>query len=293
MKNFVFLLLVSVVCVWAIPKPMESVENYNIVLVHGAYQADKGEPVRNSSLNEAYYTESFLGDANLGQYNSTNRITRWLAQKVFEEENYEKNVDKVRNSYVYHWRSFSNPANTSHNNAYEMADRTWNMAEKGVSEFGKRRALFEEAQEVKALITKKNVSDTIERIDTTAKGQAALEIIRQDPDLFRKLASRYVLVSHSMGGVVSREYVQGDFYNGDVDKIITLDSPHEGTGALNMQIKNEARGDLIYDQMASTLATGVTTMVLTAVPLLLSFKAVNLARRWPQGCSRLFCLLAR
>ena len=40
MKNFVFLLLVSVVCVWAIPKPMESVENYNIVLVHGAYGSD-------------------------------------------------------------------------------------------------------------------------------------------------------------------------------------------------------------------------------------------------------------
>ena len=173
----------------------------------------------------------FLGGACLGEYHSENRITRWLAQKVFEEENYEKNVDKVRNSYVYHWRSFSNPANTSHNNAYEMADRTWNMAEKGVSEFGKRRALFEEAQEVKALITKKNVSDTIERIDTTARGQSALEINRKDPDLFRKLASRYVLVSHSMGGVVSREYVQGNFYNGDVDKIITLDSPHEGTGA--------------------------------------------------------------
>lgn len=38
------------------------------------------------------------------------------------------------------------------------------------------------------------------------------------------------------GGVVSREYVQGNFYNGDVDKIITLDSLHEGTGALNMQV---------------------------------------------------------
>ena len=84
-----------------------------------------------------------------------------------------------------------------------------------------------------------------------------------------------------------------NYYNGDVDKIITLDSPHEGTGALNMQIKNEARGDLIYDQMASTLATAFTTMELTAVPLLLSFKATNQVRRWPQGCSRLFCLLAR
>ncbi len=37
MKNLMFLLLVSVVGIWAIPKPMESVENYNIVLVHGAY----------------------------------------------------------------------------------------------------------------------------------------------------------------------------------------------------------------------------------------------------------------
>ena len=229
---FVLIMAFSINC-WSIPKPMESVENYNIVLVHGAYQADKGEPVRNSSLDEAYYTESFLGDANLGQYNSTNRITRWLAQKVFEEENYEKNVDKVRNSYVYHWRSFTNPANTSHNNAYEMADRTWNMAEKGVSKFGKRRSLFEEAQEVKAVAE-----------DDSGKvhyGQAALEIMRRDPDLFRKLASRYVLVSHSMGGVVSREYVQGNFYNGDVDKIITLDSPHEGTGALNMLIKKSMR----------------------------------------------------
>ena len=282
---FVLIMAFSINC-WSIPKPMESVENYNVVLVHGAYQADKGEPVRNSTLNEAYYTESFLGDANLGQYNSTNCITRWLAQRVFEEENYEKNVDKVRNSYVYHWRSFSNPANTSHNNAYEMADRTWNMAEKGVSEFGKRRALFEEAQEVKSSFYSVSKDDTLH-------GQEALDSIRQDPDLFRKLASRYVLVSHSMGGVASREYVQGDFYNGDVDKIITLDSPHEGTGALNMQIKNEARGDLIYDQMASTLATGVTTMGLTAVPLLLSSTATNLARRWPQGYSRLFCLLAR
>ena len=286
MKKVLLLVIALAISCWAIPKPMESVENYNVVLVHGAYQADKGEPVRNSTLNEAYYTESFLGDANLGQYNSTNRITRWLAQRVFEEENYEKNVDKVRNSYVYHWRSFSNPANTSHNNAYEMADRTWNMAEKGVSEFVKRRALFEEAQEVKSSFYSVSKDDTLH-------GQEALDSIRQDPDLFRKLASRYVLVSHSMGGVASREYVQGNFYNGDVDKIITLDSPHEGTGALNMQIKNEARGDLIYDQMASTLATGVTTMGLTAVPLLLSFKATNLARRWPQGYSRLFCLLAR
>ena len=118
------LLAIASMC-WSIPKPMESITNYNVLMVHGAYQADKGEPVRNSSLNEAYYTENFLGGACLGEYHSENRITRWLTQKVFEEENYKNNVDKVRNSYVCHWRSFTNPANTLHNNAYEMADRTW------------------------------------------------------------------------------------------------------------------------------------------------------------------------
>ena len=49
---------------------------------------------------------------------------------------------------------------------------------------------------------------------------------------YRQLASHYILVGHSMGGIVSREYVQNsDYYHGDVDKIITLDSPHEGVGA--------------------------------------------------------------
>ena len=99
-----------------------------------------------------------------------------------------------------------------------------------------RRAMMEEAQEVKAVITQEITNDSGVKIDTIAKGQSALELIRKNPDLYRQLASRYILIGHSMGGVVSREYVQGNFYNGDVDKIITLDSPHEGTGALNMQL---------------------------------------------------------
>lgn len=272
-KILIAALLLAVFC-WAIPKPMESVENYNIVLVHGAYQADKGEPVRNSSLNEAYYTESFLGDACLGEYHSENRITRWLAQKVFEEQNYKNNVDKVRNSYVYHWRSFTNPANTSHNNAYEMADRTWNMAEKGVSKFGKRRALFEEAQEVRAKYV-------VDENDTNQNlyGQVALDSIRKYPDLFRKLASRYVLVSHSMGGVVSREYVQGNFYNGDVDKIITLDSPHEGTGALNMLIKKSMREESALRLTMENLRKATHIAEAVALALFLT-KGSKLAYTW-------------
>ena len=236
---------------------MESLEHYNVLMVHGAYGSDKGIS-ENSEYVSAYEDTTFLGDATLGDYTSNNRITNWIAKNVFEEDVSERNYKNVRNSYVFNWRSFTNPANSSINNAYELGDRIWNKNGK----FGKRRTLFEEAQEVKA------VYDTLH-------GQSALEIIRQNPDLYRQLASRYILVGHSMGGVVAREYVQGDFYNGDVDKIITLDSPHEeGTGALNMQIYKEARGwtdekvrDILLKATASMAATGILLGVMGMDPV--------------------------
>ena len=86
-----------------------------------------------------------------------------------------------------------------------------------------------EAQEMKAIA--KDDSGKVHY------GQSALELIRKNPDLYRQLASRYILIGHSMGGVVSREWIQNsDYYHNEVDKVITLDSPHEGTGALEMQV---------------------------------------------------------
>lgn len=262
MKKFIALLTAFASVCWSIPKPMESIENYNVLMVHGAYGWNKGfiwphmsedyweesygyedfkSEIRtrlddvidalDTALPSAYDDTTFLGKATLGSYTSDSRITRWLNEKVFEEKIYSKEYENVRNSYIYNWRSFSNPANSSSNNAHELGDRAWNKGNLnyGKGGFGRRRALMEEAQEVKA-------SWYDAEKDSLYVGQDALEIIRQNPDLYRQLASRYILIGHSMGGVVSREYVQGDFYNGDVDKIITLDSPHEGTGALNMQL---------------------------------------------------------
>ena len=146
---------------------------------------------------------------------------------MFEEPDIGKNRN-ARNSYVYNWRAFTNPANNSINNAKELGLRTWNKDKK----IGKRRALVEEAQEVKAsLKVSKNGKDYL------YVGQAALDTIRRNSDLYRQLASRYILIGHSMGGVVAREWIQNsDYYHNEVDKVITLDSPHEGTGALNMQL---------------------------------------------------------
>ena len=207
---------------WAVPKPMESITNYNVMMVHGAYgpKNDDGElqGFDPGDYSQAIEATEHLGAASMGSYTSNNRVTRWISHNILEEPKWEKDSSYVRNSYVYNWRAFSNTRNSSKNNAVELGDRTWNKDKT----FGQRRALVEEAQEVKAVFFNSSTG----RNDS---GQVALDSIRRNPDLYRQLASRYILVGHSMGGVVSREYVQNsNYYHGDVDKIITLDSPHEG-----------------------------------------------------------------
>ena len=243
---------------------MESIENYNVMLIHGAYGKNKGflDVKDTARIKEAYVaTKPLDNGAALGRYHENlddePRLLHWLTTKVFDEP--EMNVDDVhpKHSYVYQWRSFSNPANSSYNNAFELGDRTWFMP---ATRYEHRRAMMEEAQEVKA-----SVYDSTER--KYIYGQEALDTIRRNTDLYRQLASRYILIGHSMGGVVAREYVQGDFYNGDVDKIITLDSPHEGTGALNMQLGMldawEKDGKTISQTMALMGTVGITLAILT------------------------------
>ncbi|PWJ63122.1 PGAP1-like protein [Fibrobacter sp. UWB15] len=262
-RLIVCLLLMAFTAIsWAVPKPMEAITNYNVLMVHGAYGSDKGID-EDKNLKEADSTSEYLGDATLGSYTSDNRITKWIGSKIFEEPDIgdERNPS---NAYIYNWRSFTNPANSSLNNAHEMGDRMWNAKTNGNLKFGKRRALFEEAQEVKARFA-------VDENDSTKDlhGQTALDSIRKYPDLYRQLASRYILIGHSMGGVVSREYVQGNFYNGDVDKIITLDSPHEGTGALNMQLKKGIRIDNFTEQIVKDFYKAIPAAVVVAVPCFL------------------------
>lgn len=40
--------------------------------------------------------------------------------------------------------------------------------------------------------------------------------------------SKVDLVAHSMGGLVSRQYIENDIYNNDIDQLITLGTPHSG-----------------------------------------------------------------
>ena len=53
-KRIVLFLIFTVICEsWSIPKPMESIENYNVLMVHGAYESGKGIENCSSETPEA------------------------------------------------------------------------------------------------------------------------------------------------------------------------------------------------------------------------------------------------
>ena len=61
-KIFLLIVLFSIAC-WSIPKPMETIANYNVLMVHGAYGSDKGflsGLVDSAKLSEAYYASKPL-----------------------------------------------------------------------------------------------------------------------------------------------------------------------------------------------------------------------------------------
>lgn len=46
------------------------------------------------------------------------------------------------------------------------------------------------------------------------------------------IPDKYILIAHSEGGLAARAYLTSDFYNNDVEKLITVDTPHLGSDAV-------------------------------------------------------------
>ncbi len=216
------------ICGFLYAKPMESIERYNIILVHGAADSLSGVDCEASDLKAPfeYYTSStsdfgridgYLKEGLLDDSRSTatgmiKTLPDWINDKILDGERKDR-------FGIYLNRPFVNPANTPVVNGGEIGKRTW----KGRDNCKTRRSLTEEAEEMRNY------------------GREFLVERRNDDSLsYRKYRSdvgyfthRNILIAHSMGGLASREYVQGDGYNGDVDKVITLDSPHRGTYSLD------------------------------------------------------------
>lgn len=265
MRNIAVLaMVVACYCgVLSAARPMEALNRYNVVLVHGAAPEGQGfedrcvgkihdaNAISSNNITKLDTTiSSRLGSAvgMLGAYDDTmlpsasdednekaaKKLTYWLDSAVFED------TVQYGSEYIYLQRSFANPAASPAHNAHEIGDRTW----KGNNNCSVRRSLFEEAQEVRA------------------GGQNRLQQLRTNAiDEYRTIPSRNILIAHSMGGVASHEYVTDQsIYNDDVDKMITLDSPHEGTGSLNLLIDMRK-----YDRQLAEAAVQAGTWATAAI----------------------------
>mgnify|MGYP001094740351 CR=1 FL=1 len=170
------------------PVPMESIKNYNIILVHGASDRWGGIDCVEDSLQEAVKGArdsagffKMVGGIkkNDGKISSAAGMLRalvpWLSDTILEDKN-----------VVYLQRPLTQPAGSPLQNASEIGDRKW----KGKGGCAARRSLIEEAQEVKA------------------GGRENLKDLRTSKNYFN-IPSRNILIGYSMGGVASSEYVRG------------------------------------------------------------------------------------
>ena len=242
-------------------RPMEALNHYNVILVHGAAPESQGygnecsETIKDAWNTRNDFVSSMrdttkgkklpwnLGDAvgMLGDYESKDdtKLTYWLDSVIFEDS------VQYGSEYIYIQRAFTNPAESPAHNAHEIGDRTW----KGDNNCSVRRSLFEEAQEVRA------------------GGRNRLQQLRTNGvDGYRAIPSRNILIAHSMGGVASHEYVTGQsVYNDDVDKMITLDSPHEGTGSLNLLLDMRKYGRQLGEATVEYMIGWATAAVIAGV----------------------------
>src|SRR5574344_114073 len=147
MKNSVFILLL--IASFLVAAPMESLDDYNVYLIHGTGSRWGGLDCENGD-NGKDYTEanknldSLTGysiriggrDGNSPATGMIKELNPWIRDTLFDGD--------FKNA-IYFQRPFTDPANSPKNNAKEMGLRTWI----GNDKCKYRRSLFEEAQEVK------------------------------------------------------------------------------------------------------------------------------------------------
>lgn len=109
--------------------PMEALNRYNIIMVHGAADASSGVDCNSAEILDAWTTyDNYINDPTnkaswqvggspgmLGSYEKRSGITSWIDSAVFEDHN-AKGSD-----YVYLQRSFMNPAAAPSTNGKELS----------------------------------------------------------------------------------------------------------------------------------------------------------------------------
>lgn len=134
----------------------------------------------------------------------------------------------------YSLRSFSDPGASPVDLARELGDRDWNTPNNPALRSHVIEAMRRYLEHRRHLSVSKRTegrtrSDFEEALDSLYKGGPITDpapIMAIYPD---SVPSRLVVLAHSMGGLTTREYLVSDYYNQDLDKVVTFDSPHNGS----------------------------------------------------------------
>jgi len=79
MKKLILMVIAVAVFCWSIPKPMESITNYNVMMVHGAYGSKNSEGklqgFEPGDYSQAIDTTDRMGAATMGGWPSGEKST--------------------------------------------------------------------------------------------------------------------------------------------------------------------------------------------------------------------------
>ena len=211
----------------ALPVPMEPAERTLFVFVHGVNPRSAGAIEGDMDGKSGFCVDNkeLMGRAafawvrDLNETPSDNSLFCSLKKSVFGAK--------------YSLRAFTNPGATPVTLAQELGDRTWKNDAAGLKSHvieGMRRYLEARRDTASSWKPRQRLLSAFESKLLMLYPSGAITNLKPIFEAFPdSVPSRVVVFAHSMGGLTTREYLMSDFYNADIDKVVTYDTPHGGS----------------------------------------------------------------
>lgn len=212
----------------ALPIPMEPAERTLFVFVHGINPRSAGA-IEKDMENESGFcvdNKDLLGRASFV----------WLRDLDDKKSDKSLFCNLHRNLFgqQYSLRAFSDPGQTPIFLAQELGDRQWKDTTAGLLRSHVVEAM---ARYLQSRLDSANAKKS----RGASRSMFEDSLISSYPDknvtnlakifgiMSDSVPSRVVVLAHSMGGLTTREYLASEYFNGDLDKVVTYDSPHGGS----------------------------------------------------------------
>ncbi len=262
------LLLAGAAAAMAAPPPMEPASRTLFVFVHGINPRCSGASMNGDDADSNPdggcrddEEETFCVDRNqiLGRSAQV-----WLKNLDGDPDDRSLFCSLKDNLFQgnYSLRSFTNPGRSPISLAHELGDREWSEGDRLRSHAieAMRRHLQQRMDRARE---RRGRNEAVSEFERDLLDQGWLpdrdlgKIFEAWPD---SVPSRMVVFAHSMGGLTTRQYLMSDFFQQDLDKVFTFDTPHSGSwvARYNQQGVTSAGTSLVEE--APKIVTGMALM---------------------------------